>query len=173
MKTKTASTRRRFFWQAGAAALSAPLAASGAHATQRDAEDTEALKARIATLEDVNAIRELHQTYTRLINAGAREEAASLFADPREAQIDASIRNLSADRFGEQDVIEIAADRKTAAARIHCTVELEIAIGPSCTLVEMTRVQGEGFLKRSERRVLESSYVKQDGVWKIARSVYR
>jgi hypothetical protein len=173
MKTKAVSTRRRFFWQASAAALSAPLAVSGAHATQRDAEDTEALKARLAMLDDVNAIRELHQAYARLMNSGARDEAAILFADPREALIDASIRKLSADRFGQQDVIEIATDRKTATARIHCTVELETAIGPSCTLVEMARVQGEGFLKQSERRVLESSCVKQDGVWKIARSVYR
>jgi hypothetical protein len=173
MKAKTVATRRRFFWQAGAAALSAPLAVSSAYASIGDAEDTEALKARLATLEDVNTIRELHQAYARLINAGAREAAADLFADPREAQIDASIRNLSADRFAEQDFIEIAADRKTAIARIHCTVELETAIGPSCTLVEMARLQGEGFLKQSERRVLESSCVKQDGVWKIARSVYR
>ena len=172
MKTKTVSTRRRFFLHAGAA-LSAPLAVSSAHALKTDDEDHEALKARLAELEDVNAIRELHQSYARLINAGAREQAAALFANPREAQLDESIRRLSADRFGEQDIIEIAADRETATARIHCTVEIATAIGPSCTLVEMAREQGEGFLKQSERRVLESSYVKQSGAWKIARSVYR
>lgn len=171
MKTKTVATRRRFFWQAGAA-LSAPLAVAATPASAR-AEDGEALEARLAELEDQNAIRALSQTYARLMNARARDEVAELFADPSEANLDESIRSVSADRFGEPDVIEVAADRRTAAARMRCTVEIEIAIGPSCPLVEMARQQGEGVLRRSEGCVLESTYVRRGGVWKIERSAFR
>lgn len=56
---------------------------------------------------------------------------------------------------------------------IHCVVETETEIGPNCTLVEMARQQGEGVLRRSEARVLESGCVKRDGVWKLTRAVFR
>ena len=70
MKTKSIATRRRFLLQAGAA-MSVPLAASVAHAAHAD--DSHA-KARLAMLEDVDAIRALQQTYARLVNSGARDE---------------------------------------------------------------------------------------------------
>lgn len=171
MNTKDRSTRRRFFWQAGAA-LSAPLAVAAARASARSVEGDERLQARLAVFEDVDAIRGLHQTYARLVNAGAHDQIAALFADPENAQIDETIRMLLGDAFGAHDVIEVAPDRETAMARIHCTVETETAIESSCTLVEMARQQGEGLLRHSERRVLESAYVKRDGAWKIARSEY-
>lgn len=170
MKTKAVSTRRLFFWKAGVA-LSAPLAVATASPSPR-VSDGEAQKARLAELEDVNAIRELQQTYARLVNAGAHDEVARLFADPSQARVDEHIRSLSADRFGE-DVIEVTSDHKTAAARMHCTVHTETPIEPSCPLVEMARLQGEGVLKRSEKRVLENVYVRRGGVWKIARSEFR
>jgi len=126
-----------------------------------------------AVLEDVNAIRALQQAYARLVNAGAHEDAAKLFADPSAAVIDPNVRRLSADRFGEHDAIEFAPGGDTATAQLLCTVDTETAIGPSCTLVEMARLQGEGVIKKSERRVLESAYVKQAGIWKISRAAYR
>ena len=122
--------------------------------------------------EDVNAIRTLQQTYARLVNSGARDEARKLFADPATAEVASSIRSLSADGFGEHDAIEIAPDRKTATARTHCTVQTETAIGPNCTLVEMAREQGEGVLRRTDKRVLASAYVNQGEVWKIERLVW-
>ena len=166
MKTKAVSTRRSFFWKAGAT-LSAPLALVTTRASGSRVESGEALKARLAHLEDVNAIRELHQTFARHVNARAHEEVVKLFADPSEAQIDQSIRNLSADQFGERDVIEVAAGRNAATARFHCTVRTETAIEPSCPLVEMARQQGDGVVRHSERSVLEIACVKQGGVWKI------
>jgi hypothetical protein len=169
MNTKAVTTRRRFFWKAGAA-LSAPLVVATAHPSESSLEDIEALKAQLAKLEDVNAIRELQQTYARCVNARAHEEVARLFADPSNPQVDDSIRSLCADRFGEQDVIEVAAHRGTARARTHWTVEVETPIEPSCPLVEMALQQGDGVLRRTETRVLESTYVKQSGVWKIERS---
>ena len=172
MKTKAVSTRRRFFWQAGAL-LSAPLAVSAAPAPERNADDGEALQERVATLEDVNAVRALQQTYARLVNAREHEQLVALFADPAAAKIDETVSSISADAFGADDVIEIASDHASAIARIHCVVQVATDIGPSCTLVEMARQQGEGVIKRSERRVLESAYVKEGGAWKITHAVYR
>jgi hypothetical protein len=49
---------------------------------------------------------------------------------------------ITADRFGEQDVIEIGADRVRATAIIHCIVDAGEVIAPPCPLVEMVREQG-------------------------------
>jgi hypothetical protein len=163
MKTKSIATRRRFFLQASAA-LAAPIAA--VHAAQDD--DGATANARLATLEDVNAIRELERTFARLVNSGAHEKARELFAASWAAEIDTSIRRFSTDGLGELGGVEISTDRQTATARTRCTVETETAIGPNCTLVEMARLQGEGVLRRAEKRVLVSTYVKQDKAWKIA-----
>jgi hypothetical protein len=70
-------------------------------------------------------------------------------------------------------VIEIASDRQTATGLLHCTVELENAIGPDCPLVDMARQQGGGVLRRTVRVVFENAYVRRDGVWMIQRSTFR
>lgn len=172
MKTKTVSTRRLFFRRAGAA-LSVPLGVAAAAAPANASEDAAALKARLAELEDIDAIRALQQRYAEHANSGAREAIAALFADPPRAQIDARIRGLSAGHFGARDVVELAADGEIATARMHCTVRLETPIEPSCTLVDMARQQGGGVVKRLQDGVLDGVYVKRNGVWKIARLVYR
>jgi hypothetical protein len=165
MKAKSISTRRRFFLQASAA-LSVPLAASALHAAKPDDGNA---NARLAALEDEKAIRELQQAYARLVNSGAPEKARRLFMSPSDAKIDASVRTLSMDGFGEHDAIEIAPDRTSATARTCCAVQTEAAIGPNCTLVDMARQQGEGVLRRSEKRTLVVACVKVDGAWKIER----
>lgn len=170
MKSNTVSTRRRFFWKAGAV-LSAPIAATQANTAARAADDS-ALAARLALLEDVNAILKLHESYARLLSCGAQAEAAVLFTDPGEMRLDDTICRLSSDRFGELNTVEVATDGGTATAMIHCTVEIETMIEPHCTLVDMARGQGEGVVRRTETRMLEGSYVKRDGVWKIARTVW-
>jgi len=173
MKPTVDSARRRFFWKA-TAALSAPLAVVvAASASESTGEDSVALKARLAMLEDANAIRDLQCAYAKHVNARAYDVVASLFAEAAAAQVDTSIRALAADPRGGDDTIEIADDGKRATARLHCTVESETAIEPSCPLVEMARAQGGGITKRSERGVLEGAYVKEDDIWKIGRLVFR
>jgi hypothetical protein len=171
MSTKAVTTRRRFFWKAGAA-LSVPLAVAASDASA-SGEDAEALRARLSALEDMNAISELQQAYAQHVNAHARDALASLFADPANPQLDGSIHRVAAEAFASHDGIEFAADRATARARIDCTVDVVTAIEPSCTLVQMARQQGGGVIRRSEERVLENAYVKHGGVWKIERSVWR
>lgn len=167
------STRRGFFWKAGAA-LSAPLAfAAGGTRAAEAGDDAARLKSRLAELEDVEAIRAQNRAHARLLSSGPREALVELFVHPSAVRIEAGLRAVSPDRFGEHDTIEIAADGQRATARIHCVAEIEAPIEPRCPLVDMAREQGGGIVKRTESAVLENSYVKRDGVWRIERSVYR
>jgi len=172
MATKTVSTRRSFISVAGMA-LSAPLAAGVAGAAASPVAGGDDLKARLAMLEDLDAIRTLTQAFARHVNAGAHDEIAALFADPSGGHIDPSIHGIDANGFGEHDVIDIAPDRQTATARLYCTVHTETAIGPSCPLVDMARQQGGGVVRLAEPGVFENLYVKRDGMWKIQRSTHR
>ena len=156
MTTNAGSTRRSFIQTAGAA-LSAPLAAAAA-TVPVNATDSDPLNARLAHLEDLDAIRALNREYARQVNAGER---------------DLGVSAMSPDGFGEQDVIDVAPDRQTATALLHCTVTLESVIGPDCPLVDMARQQGGGVVRRNERGVVEHTYVRRDGIWRIESSTHR
>jgi len=162
MAMKTASTRRSFIRKTGVA-LSAPLAAAAAVVPVPAGASVDPVAQQLARLEDVNAIRALNQAFARQVNAG---DAEALGIDP-------SVRDVSADDFGERDVIEVAPDRQTATSRMHCTVHIETLIGPSCPLVEMAREQGGGIVRRSESGVFEHVYLRRDGAWSIEHSTYR
>ncbi|MGC2506997.1 MAG: hypothetical protein WA369_10075, partial [Candidatus Acidiferrales bacterium] len=82
MSKEPDSTRRSFL--KGGALLAAPLAAAMPAAMVAD----DGTKARLAKLENEAAIRALHQAWLRSIDTGARDEVASLFADPTRAALD-------------------------------------------------------------------------------------
>jgi hypothetical protein len=171
----TRSTRRKFIGTAGIA-LSAPIAAAAANApalVPAGGHDADTLEARLARLADVDAIRTLNHAYAMHVNEGAHEAIAALFADPSSAPIEPGLVQMTIDHSAEQDVIEVAADRRTATARMHRTVETESVIGPDCPLVDMARQQGGGVVRQTERGVFEHVYVRQDGIWKIQRATYR
>lgn len=169
MSSNNLATRRRFVLEAGAA-LAAPAALGGAAV----ASAREPVDARLAALEDASAIRELQRAYARHVNARDRAGAAALFAQPGRAKLDEAIRELRADLLAGETAIDVAADRRTAAARAACVVQIETPIGaPDCTLVQMAIAQGEGVVRRSERRVLEQTFVRVDGVWKIDATALR
>jgi len=161
--TDKTSTRRSFL--KGGALLVAPLAAAAPPAILAD----DALKVRLARLEDEAAIRELHQTWLRRVNAGADAAAARLFAESEGAGFDEAVRGIAADHAGEPDAIDVAADGKSAAGRFQCAVEIETTIAEDCTLARMAHAQGGGFVRRTERRVLNVEYVKASGAWAIAK----
>ena len=163
--TKDASSTRRSFLKGGAL-LVAPLAAVGVPAVVI-ADDE--LKARLARLENEAAVRELHQGWLRRVNTETRDAAASPFTDSKAGPFDPSVRSIAADRAGRPDVIEVAADGKSATGRFYCAVEIENAIAQDCTLARMAHAQGGGFVRRTERRVLNAEYVKTSGVWAIAK----
>jgi hypothetical protein len=158
----TKRTRRSFFGHAGAA-LAAPLAATAAFAGERDGASSVA--GRLAVLEDSSAIRALQQRYVRLVGSGSAEAIAPLFADPARAVAHEHVRSLVPDG---DDTIAIFTDG-TATARLPCNVTTARPIESCGTLVEMARLQGEGFITRSERRTLATTFVKHNGSWKIER----
>jgi hypothetical protein len=162
MSAKVRSTRRSFIRKTGVA-LSAPLAVAAAVIPVRADAVDDSLAGRLARLEDINAIRELNQAFARQVSAG----------DAQGIGIDPGIRDVMASEYGEHDVIDVAPDRETATGVMHCTVEIETPIGPSCPLVEMAREQGGGVVRRSETGVFEIAYVRRDGTWIIQRSTYR
>lgn len=164
MSADTAPTRRSFL--KGGALLAAPLAAVAAPGVVM-VDDK--LKARLAKLENEAAIRKLHQTWLWRINTGAREASAELFANFRSVAFDKTLRSIAADHAGEPDLIEVAADGKSAVGRFHCFVETETAIPQDSTLAQMAHAQGGGFIRRLERRTLKVEYVKADGAWAIAK----
>ena len=142
------TTRRRFF--GGAVALATPLAAAAAVA--RDD-----LAARLAALEDANAIRALLWRHVRSINARA---GVAPEAHLRSVALDADV------------TIDIATDG-TATVQVLCTVETATPIAGGGTLVDMARLQGDGVLKRTERRLLHGRLVKQQGVWQLGSAELR
>ena len=87
---------------------------------------------RLARLEDLNAIRALLPV---------------LLANPARMALGTDVRSIAADG---DDAIAVAADG-TATARLACTVTTATPIESGGTLVEMARLQGDGFVVRSER----------------------
>jgi hypothetical protein len=165
--------RRRFMWTAGTA-LAAPVAIAVPHAGAGAVFDEAALKARVALFEDQNGVREAARAYVKYVNgsAGAGAEIAALSTDAAGLRLP-GIRSLAPDPHGADDAIEVAADGRTATARLHYTADTERPIEPASPLVEMARLQGGGVARASERGVLEGAFVKLDGVWKIERAAFR
>ena len=164
----TKKTRRSFIAIAGAA-VSAPVAAAAGTLPSwlPPSGGSDSLEARLARLEDLNAIRALNQAFAKHLTNGAAEELVALAADPSGVTVEPGVVGILHDGLGEQDVIAIAPDRRTATARLHVTLHTETAIGPDCTIVEMARQQGTGVIRASESAALENAYVRRDGVWKI------
>jgi hypothetical protein len=158
---KARSSRRTFIRKTGVA-LSAPLAAAAATVPASAAPDSPAAS-RLETLEDLEAIRVLNQAFARLVNAG----------DAGYLGVDASIRRIAMHEFGWRDAIEFAPDGTSARSVIHCVVDIETPISPSCPLVEMALEQGGGVVKRSETGVFELACVKTAASWSITGSTYR
>lgn len=150
-KSDTAS--RRSFLKRGVI-LAAPLAAG----TPAVALASDGTSARLQRLEDEAAIRDLHRSWLRKINAGNRDPA-----------LGEAVRRIGTDH-AEPDVIDVAADGKTATGRFHCTVELADVLAKDSTLAQMAHDQGTGFVGHTERRVLQVEYVKTAAGWSIERA---
>lgn len=166
MTPKSNSTRRSFLKRG--ALLAAPLAAVAPAAMFAEG----GLKTRLARLENEAAIREVHQTWLRSINSGTADGANPLASDFEGIAPEEIVRGISVDHVGEPDAIEVAANGKSAAGRFHCAVEIETAIAQDCTLAQMAHAQGSGFVRRTERRVLNVKYVKSADAWSIAKAEF-
>jgi len=137
-------TRRSFFGQASLV-LAAPVTALAAEGRGDD------VAARLAALEDANAIRELLHRYAKRVSDGVDAPPAP------------EVRSVALDSDPEIDV----AANGTATARARCTVTTATPIESCGTLVDMARLQGDGVVKHVERRVLHGRLVKRQGVWRL------
>ena len=150
--TQDASSTRRSFLKGGAF-LAAPIAVASAPAL---ALADDALHARVKRLEDVAAIRDLHESWLRGVNSGKRD---SLVAG--------SVRRILTDHAGAPDSIDVAADGRSASGCFECAVEVEAPLAENGTLAQMAHAQGNGTVRRTERAVLRVDYAKTGGVWEI------
>ncbi|MBN2318852.1 MAG: nuclear transport factor 2 family protein [Acidobacteria bacterium] len=161
------------------------------------------LSGQLGILEDENAIRKLHRNYEHLIHSCRYEEVVNLFTDDGEVAFNggifkgksSGIRRLYGERFKpcftgrkiepapgfqrdieqQQDIVKVAADRKTAAARFSYSIQVGTPIISDSQLVRMARLHGEGIMKWWEGGTYEVSYVKDtgNGSWKIKKLEYR
>jgi hypothetical protein len=150
--TKNPTRTRRTFLKGGAL-LAAPIAAASVSAV---ALADDGSKARLGRLEEEAAIRKLHQSWLRRINAGERD-----------ALLDPAVRRITADHVGAPDRIELASDARSAVGYFDYVVEAETPLALDCTLAQMAHAQGHGTTRRSERRMLTVEYTKTLGTWKI------
>jgi hypothetical protein len=163
--------RRRFIRTAGVA-LSAPLAAA-AVAQAAPVTEGDGLRARLARLEDLDALRALTRAWLRHLRDGDVEAAAALFTDPAAGTVGGLTGRSRIERTSDDDALVVAGDGRSATARIACTVATESPLEADCTLVEMAQLQGGGVVRRVETGALEAEYVRRPDGWRIARVVYR
>lgn len=147
------STRRSFL--RGGALLAAPVAAASIPAV---ALADGGLRTRVKHLEDEAAIREVHRSWVRQVNAGEGG-----------VRLDDTVRRITVDHAGAPDRIEVAADGRSAVGYFECAVETETPLAADCTLAQMAHAQGHGATRRTERRVLTVHYTKATGAWEIVR----
>lgn len=141
--SKTSS--RRSFLKGGALAA-APLAAAATPAMAGSGDE-------LARLRDQAMLRELHQSWLRRLAAGEP------FGD--------DVASLVPDHTGEPDLIELAADGASATGRFHVAVDIVEALPGDCTFAQMARLQGNGPVRRTERRVLNARYLRAGDGWRI------
>ncbi len=153
MSKDNSPTRRKFL--TGGALLAAPIAVASVSAV---ALADDGLKARVRRLEDDAAIRELHQSWLRRVNAGERD-----------ALSDNAVRRITVDHAGAPDKIEIAADGRTAVGYFDHAIEVETPLAKDCTLAQMAHAQGNGTIHQTERRMLTVDFAKTGGTWRIAK----
>lgn len=150
MSTNAPATRRMFL--KGGALLAVPIAAAASAVALAD----EGMKDRITRLEDEAAIRNLHQSWLRQLNAGGSK-----------GQLDNSVRRFTTDHAGAPERIEIAANGRSAVGYFDYAVEFETPLAHDSTLAQMAHAQGHGTVRRTERRMLTVGYFKTGGTWKI------
>ncbi len=163
--------------------------------------EVDKLSNQIGRLEDANAIRALHQAYETHLDQGLYEDIVRMFAEDAEVVFngglfvgrDKGVRRLYCDNFSQgwtgkkmapapgfepdpaqlQDVVEVAADRRSANAQFAYSMQVGAPLVSDWPLLDMARLQGQGVVKWWEGGVHEVSYVKEGTDWKIRRLEYR
>jgi hypothetical protein len=162
--SKLSGTDRRSFLKTGAL-VTAPLAAVALPAAALAADDGS--RAKLARLEDERAIEGLRRSVLRKINGDAASDCGQFIARADAIELDEGLRSIADDPV-EEPTLALSEDGAHATCRNSCRVEVETALTGSTTLERMARFQGQGSHRSSEKRMLLTDYVKQDGEWKLA-----
>lgn len=162
--SKLSATDRRSFLKTGAL-VTAPLAAVAIPAAALAADDGS--RAKLARLEDERAIEALRRTVLRKINGDAAKDCGEFVASADAIELDEGLRSIAEDPV-EEPALTLSDDGARATSRQACRVELETALTGNTTLERMARFQGQGSHRTSEKRMLLTDYVKQNGEWKLA-----
>lgn len=175
----TTFVERRTFIRNAGAALSATVVASTTAAGSEPTSDP-------GTEPAEDHIRRLHHTFVARLNGGRYHELLELFArsdiQPRrvahfDRELPEGVLPPVHDYFTghEQhlDTIEVAPDRRSAAARFHCLTRMEAELSPTLPLIEMARQQGQGAIQWWEAGVLETAYVRSASGWQIGGLAFR
>jgi hypothetical protein len=196
-ETKTKGSRRAFFLSGGAmlgAGVATAVAASAAasESAMPVEEQLNQLRARLAGLEDREAIRGLYLAFAGFIEQQRYEAAAELFDE--HAQLDLSgvsangkseIATLFEQQYRgqnapvlhsayrqstlqQQDSVTLSQDRQQATAAFHTEVKLCTPLQSDCTAATMARLQGNVAEHRWEAGRFEATFVKAEGQWKVA-----
>lgn len=154
---------------------------------------------QLGILEDTNAIRKLHYAYGYYLDKCIYEEVVNLFADDGEVRFnggifigkDKGVRRLYIDTFSQgftgkkngpifgflldhiqmQDIVDVAADRKTAKGRFRCFMQAGAHMNSKSG--EAARKQGQPLMQWWEGGIYENEYVREGNIWKIKVLDYR
>ncbi len=173
---------------------------SGADPNNGLQDQIDLLSGQLGSLEDANALLRLHQAYESRLAEGKYEEVADMFSDDAEVVYNGGlfagqegITRLYCRHFAprltgkkiepppgfvqnpaqQQDIVEVAADRRTATGRFPYSMQVGEPMTADSSLVKMAFLQGEGIVKWWEGGICEASYVKVGEGWKIKRLEYR
>ncbi|HMB73032.1 MAG TPA: hypothetical protein VKQ06_05635 [Gammaproteobacteria bacterium] len=151
------ATRRGFFLKAGAV-VSVPVAFMGA----AQAEESPALAARLARLEDERTLRRIGAELIAAVNVGDRAALEPL---------DTQLREIGVTQFDSSAHIEVRDDRCSAHVRIDCVAAFDKPIeAPGSSLLDMARSQGEGFVRTRRRMALELHCERTPAGWQLLRA---
>jgi hypothetical protein len=191
MTDPKANGSRRSFFVRGGALLGAGVATTvGARALL--AHPKPAVPELLQSVIDGESIRQLHLTFTDLMENQAYEAAAELFHE--QAQLDlsgisadgkAAIARLFAVQYRQQqaavmhsayrqnaaqrkDRMTLSGDRQQAKATFHTEVQISTPLQADCTAAQMARLQGQMADRRWESGRFDARYVKVQGLWKMA-----
>ena len=184
----TRSSRRAFFLNGGAvlgtglatavatAVGAAPRTADKANAPSLE-EQLKQLRQQLGSLEDREAIRQLHLAFTALIENQRYDAAAELFDEQASGR--AALRGQFATHNAyrqnvahQKDAVTLSDDRLHASATFPVDVEVCTPLEADCTAAEMARLQGNVADRRWEAGRFEAKYVKTRGEWKVASLSY-
>jgi hypothetical protein len=186
-----ANRSRRSFFVGGGALLGAGVAATvGAKALMAD--PAPAVPELLQSVIDSESIRQLHLTFTDLMENQAYEAATELFHE--QAQLNLSgitaagkpaIARLFAVQYRQQqaavmhsayrqnasrrkDRMSLSGDGEQAKATFHTEVQISTPLQGDCTAAQMARLQGQVADRRWETGRFDAQYVKVQGLWKMA-----